>query len=238
MATYIVSDLHGRLDLYQEIEKFRASGDKIICLGDCGDRGYASFETLKAVADNPDWKCLLGNHEHMTCCALREVYYKENFKHFYPDGAKHTSFYNGGEDAFLGIVEEGYQPWISYLSRLDFHITLSNDTGITLDLTHSGYDIMEENLDPFDCIWNRSHFMYPWPTEKKYNNIIMVHGHTPIPYLCFKWKPEDGPTWYRDGHKINIDAGSVWTGATILLNADTLEHTVLYGSEGPATDEG
>lgn len=53
MAIYAVSDLHGRFDLYKQICDFLKPEDEVICLGDCGDRGPQSWETITAVYENP-----------------------------------------------------------------------------------------------------------------------------------------------------------------------------------------
>lgn len=39
MATYACSDLHGRLDLLEQIQSFLKSDDRVYFLGDAGDRG-------------------------------------------------------------------------------------------------------------------------------------------------------------------------------------------------------
>ena len=60
----------------------------------------------------------------------------------------------------------------------------------------------------------------------------MIHGHTPIPLFVEEWQISDGAVWYGNtNQKINIDAGAVWSGATILLDVDTLEDHVLYAEK-------
>lgn len=53
MSVYAVSDLHGMFNLYKQIKNFLKPEDKVYCLGDCGDRGPASWETIHAVASDP-----------------------------------------------------------------------------------------------------------------------------------------------------------------------------------------
>ena len=223
MARYAVSDLHGRFDLYQEIEKFRKSGDKIFCLGDCGDRGPESYKVCEAVADNPDWTLLMGNHEHMTLEALKEGVYYTSSK-LYTPSAFDVSMYNGGYDTYLHMNEDATW-WINYLSKLPYRLDLKNDLGYDLILTHAGFDITSTPFD-WDMIWDRSHLDLPWPVEEKYNNIVMIHGHTPIPYINPNWSSEDGSYSYADGHKIDIDAGSYATGVSILFNLDTFDEHI------------
>lgn len=72
MSIYAVSDLHGYLDLYKQIKAFLKPEDKVIFLGDAGDRGPQPWETIKAIAADPQWTYLMGNHEHMLAGAMCE----------------------------------------------------------------------------------------------------------------------------------------------------------------------
>lgn len=65
VSVYAISDLHGMLCLYQEVKKFLKPEDKVYCLGDCGDRGPDPWETIKAVAADPQFIYIKGNHEDM-----------------------------------------------------------------------------------------------------------------------------------------------------------------------------
>lgn len=225
MARYAISDLHGRFDLYQEVEKFRKSGDRIICLGDCGDRGPQSIETLTAVADNPNWICLMGNHEHMTMEALKESIL-DRPSGYYTPSAFDVSCSNGGMDTITGMAEDPTW-WFQYLSKLKYRIDFRNDKGYDLILTHAGFDITDPAPTEWDYIWNRSHINMPWPEHsKEFDNFVMIHGHTPIPLIEESWKVKDGSYFYASGHKINIDAGSVWTGGAILLDLDTFDEHI------------
>ena len=223
MARYVVSDLHGRFDIYKAIESFRKSGDKIICLGDCGDRGPQSIETCKAVANNPDWTYMMGNHEHMTLEALKEEKFKRSSSFYTPD-AFSVSINNGGQDTYQGMVEN-LDHWIKYLNSLSYKIDIKNEQGFDIVLTHAGFDPTYEPSN-WDYIWDRSHIHMPWPVGPKYDKTILIHGHTPIPTINPKWEPIDGSFFYADGHKINIDCGSVWTGTAVMLNIDTFDEEI------------
>lgn len=228
MARYIVTDLHGRYDLYQEIEKFRAENDRIICLGDCGDRGPKSFETIQAVANNPDWTYLMGNHEHMTMEALMERVSKTR-SHWYEPTAYQTSCQNGGGDTFDAMKDDA-EKWIKFFKSLPYRLDVKNEMGYDVILTHAGFDITEEVAkDNFDYIWDRYHIHLPWPTDRKYENIVMIHGHTPIQVINPKWTIDDGSFSYADGHKIDLDIGSYVTGAAIVFDLDTFDEHIFLG---------
>ena len=86
MATYAISDLHGRMDLFRQVKEFLQPEDVVYVLGDCGDRGPAGWELIKTIYEDPQFIYLMGNHEDMLVDAMR--------------GDKQLCFYNGGKDTF------------------------------------------------------------------------------------------------------------------------------------------
>ena len=78
-------------------------------------------------------------------------------------------------------------------------------------------------------LWDRSHFNFSWPDEEKYDNVVMIHGHTPIllqAKMSLKYSKATGmsPYWYEDNHKVNLDAATANTGLAFLFNLDTLDY--------------
>lgn len=92
VSVYAISDLHGMLCLYQEVKKFLKPEDKVYCPGDCGDRGPDPWETIKAVAADPQFIYIKGNHEDMLVNAMREYAKYECFDRDYA-----LLCFNGGE---------------------------------------------------------------------------------------------------------------------------------------------
>lgn len=237
MSIYAISDLHGCLDLYKQVKEFLKPEDKVYCLGDCGDRGPNSWETIKAVANDPQFIYLMGNHEHMLLAAMNSVlgYPQIGDCIFYNDPEK-LLYTNGGYSTLVGWQKDGKEvSWIDYFSNLKRIEFYKNADGIDIILCHAGYCPIDTPTD-YDLIWDRSHFWSPWP--KSLDNAIMVHGHTPCEYLSEdlnmlhgpeyrkKWAPIDGAIWYADGHKIDIDMGSFYTNTTLLLDLDTFEEHI------------
>ena len=64
---YVFSDIHGEYDLFSRLlEKIRlSSSDTVYVLGDVIDKGERSLKTLRLVAEMPNVKMILGNHEEM-----------------------------------------------------------------------------------------------------------------------------------------------------------------------------
>lgn len=231
MSVYAVSDLHGRLDLYQKIKEFIKPEDKVICLGDCGDRGPQGWETIKAVAKDPQFIYLMGNHEEMLAITMMDMLEDSRISHYYQKYPNPLELlcYNGGGSTIDGWINDGSNPgWINYLINLPRSYTyVSKETGIEIYLCHAGFTPGTTVTD-YDMIWSRDHFQDIWP--KDFETTIIVHGHTPCYYLSKKLNriaPEDVPILYADDHKICIDMGSADTGITCLFDLDAFEAHII-----------
>lgn len=229
MSTYAVSDLHGHLELYNQIKAFLKPDDKVICLGDCGDRGPQSWETIKAVFVDPQWEYLMGNHEHMLAGAMCEYLDDPRIKKFYQAYPKIYNMYglvayNGGEDTINDWINSGANPqWVNFLLHLPYYRTYKNKDGIEIHLSHAGYTPSNIFPNSYDLIWDRNHFYDKWPEGLE--NVVMIHGHTPC--QGFEgWTPDDGAVYYCGGHKINIDQGTYVSGQALLLDLDTFDEHI------------
>ena len=233
MAVYACSDLHGCMKFYKEIKKILQPEDKVFFLGDAGDRGPEPWETIQAIAKDRQFVYLKGNHEDMLAEALVDFVEKD-----YMGSAYRCLCGNGGYETFNGAVRESHASgWSRWLNKLPTMTTYENEQGQKVILSHAGLTpyLNDEGKEGFhwdeDLIWNREHFFEPWPEDEEFKNTIVVHGHTPIPYL---WEdlgiPEEdqieGAFWYCDNHKVCIDTGAVWTGICVLINLDTWEEYV------------
>lgn len=230
MSVYAVSDLHGQLELYQEIKNFLEPEDKVICLGDCGDRGPKPWDTIKAVAADPQFIYLKGNHEDMLVGAMQELYglpVKTESRYF---NCGVACYKNGGYCTLEGwSKEKNRAEWINYLSNLPLVYKYQNKRGLEIICSHAGPTAL---LNPGtrvlknQYIWNRD--FDTWSTLTDSHRIILVHGHTPISFWSSKWKPSHGAFWYCGHRKVNIDCGSVWTNMTVLLDLDTFDEHIFF----------
>ena len=205
MSTYACSDLHGMLHFYKTIKEFLKPEDVVFFLGDAGDRGPHPWETIKAILNDPQFIYIKGNHEDMLVDAMGHGY----------GSAWALLRSNGGKKTCEQAMAE-----IIYLSH----------AGFTPSTDHQGY--MRQVQDK-DLIWDRDHFLDEWPEDEMFQKAIIVHGHTPVPYLlddidpaCKMGDIEPGALWYADGRKCCIDCGSVFTGICVLLNLDTWDEEV------------
>ena len=221
MKTYACSDLHGHKNLYDQIRQFIQPDDVVYFLGDAGDRGPQSWETIKAIASDPNFIYLKGNHEDMLANAMHE-----QIVYDMPDYWTRALISNGGEDTINDwLADNSNREWINHLFGLDDYVVYTTKDGKTIFLTHAGFTPEHNKELPREdiLIWDRQHINDKW--NDGFDNVYVVHGHTPI--QNFKnFNGEIEPLVYCGGHKICIDAGTYVSKAAILLDLDTFESHV------------
>ena len=235
MNRYVVADLHGQLDLLNQIGEYIGTNDILYILGDSGDRGPHPWKTLKASLDDPRFIYLMGNHDLLLIKAI-EQYNKipEEDKisrlhlYIYGTGAIPLLAANGGMDTLNGWIEEpNRMEYYQRLRMLPLEIRLAAlDGEHFIYLTHAGYSPRWYNPDNVDnMVWDREHF-YDEPDEGS----LLIHGHTPIQVLTRRLKSKGlsfdcskGYCLYSNGSKVCIDTGACSTGEAVLVNIDTLE---------------
>ena len=210
MSVYAVSDLHGHLELWKQIQSFLNPDDKIYVLGDCGDRGPQGWETIKAVYNDPRVIYLKGNHEDMLVNAMEDYLAYEVM-----NNAFSLLVYNGGYETFSDWMAEGAEQvnWKIKLKKLPLEAAYTNKDGITFKMTHSGCE---------DKLWGRNF------TECIEKDKVILHGHTPNEYLAVELGETwiDGVLWYYNDHKCCLDCGTIHSKTTVLLNLDTCEEII------------
>ena len=234
MSVYAVSDLHGRYDLWAQIKDFLKEDDVLYVLGDCADRGKHGWDIIKEVYEDPRFIYIKGNHEEMFTEAMR--------------GDRTLCFYNGGKPTYKAwrYKEGAPMEWYRRLKDLPLEQVYVNTSGKKIIMCHAGYTPMGQQLWGDDYLWDRTHFDEEWNMD--YDDTIVVHGHTPIPYmgryLCGEILQDLGHSYYAPGvfwysrskgdgqlHKVNIDCGAVFLGQIAILNLDTLEQTIFFGED-------
>lgn len=231
---YAIADIHGMYDIYEQVCAMLQPDDVVYFLGDAADRGYACFKTMKAIYSNPQWIYLKGNHEDMMNKALRQ-HLGEDFEVYY--SPMELWFNNGGNKTFYEWLEDGADlTWATRLDKLPLQAEYTNKKDITFHMSHAGFTL---GAFPWgdDLLWNRNHFYKKWD-EEKYPNDICIHGHTPIEYLLKKisykeelkhYNPKQPEAKiYCNGHKIDIDNGVFYTGATVLYDLDEMKAIPIY----------
>ena len=244
MSTYAVADLHGRKDLYDQIKAFLKPEDMVYFLGDAGDRGPEPWETIKAIYNDPQFIYIKGNHEDMLTKLMKaDLDGVPNFEEYYLVRA------NGGDSTYKGWLaenEDDRRDWCHRLATLPTWRTYTNVDYMHIWLTHAGFTPDRTIPNDYDLVWSRAHFNTPWP--EGHENVIMVHGHTPIPLLIkdinefvetfmfdtneYIWKEWDGGAlWYCKDHKVCIDCGAAWYDCCVLLDLDTFDEHIFQGKD-------
>lgn len=213
LRIYAVGDIHGRLDLLEEMAELIASDlasrrprrSVEIFLGDYIDRGPQSCGVIDWLLDTPPLAderiCLMGNHEDMLLAALTGPEGVANWLHNGGDAALASYGMNVrpfvprkdaprlGED-IRNVVPDRHWGFFRGLRRMaNFDPYLFVHAGI-----RPGCPINEQ--DPQDLIWIRAAFLN---SSADFGRIV-VHGHTPVD------EPEIRP------NRINIDTGAYFSG--------------------------
>lgn len=229
MSVYACADFHGRLDLFRQVQSFLKEDDVLYILGDVIDRGPDGWKLFKEVLKDSRCKLLMGNHEDMAWEAL-------HYEDFY------VWYYNGGNITHNQMLEDSnYESIIPLLHTLPLQAEYTNKDGIHIIMNHAGFFIGDKGIKDWrdGILWDRSqyihHFLNCWDGP---DNVIMVHGHTPIPYLLEDFrkfsehyhikvpKYEDGALWYADNHRVDLDMGSAWTNKIVVLDLDTFDEHI------------
>lgn len=238
VRVWAIGDIHGRLDLLEplvdavrsDLEGSDAKRKVCIFLGDYIDRGPASCEVIRFLADldrtGPiEWRFLKGNHE-------------ETMLDFLDDPSVGPAWCTYGGDTTLRSY--GLRPpavkhvaggWASVSQDLAHNLSpkeLGFLEGLELSVEIGGYFFAHagarpgtplQKQRPHDLMWIRRSFLdSDVPLEK-----IVVHGHTPTTDV------------YADPRRIGIDTKAYESGVLTALGLWTDERRLL---KAVASDDG
>lgn len=191
--TFVIPDIHGRLDLLCDglaeiAARAKGDGNTIVAIGDYVDKGPASrgvIDRLLSGVEGFHLVTLKGNHDAMMAGALR-------------DRSKMTDWLAKGGDAALASyggdpanVPQAHIDWLDRLRR--FHIDVHRL------YVHAGVDpkISPDGQPEETLLWKR----YPKGYSGGFGNLHVVHGHDNYP---------DGPLLYEG--RTNLDTLAWRTG--------------------------
>lgn len=226
---YVMSDLHGRYDLYKSmLEKIKLNNDDILyILGDIIDRGENGIKILLDMMGHSNIIPIIGNHEHMAYSTLKKLSVEiteENYNN-YLDREAIEMFenwvFNGGlstSRAFSKSDAEDKGKILEYLGEFDLYEELEAG-GKKFVLVHGGLDGFKPDkpLDEYsitDIVWGRCDYQKQYFPDK-----YLVTGHTPTHFIDPKYK---GRIYKKNNH-IAIDCGAVYGGRLGCICLDTFE---------------
>ena len=233
---YTISDLHGL-----ELPKLKAllkkanftDDDWLFILGDVIDRqNDGGVGILKWLLEQPNAELLLGNHEAMllSCGFVFEEITDESIIKFDNHKMELLSNYmlNGGDVTLKALRDlrkqepETLESILEYLKEAPLYETVSAG-GKDFLLCHSGLDNFSPDKKLSD--YTADEFIWAWPeiTDKYFDDVITVFGHTPTMSYGdeFKGKILKTDTW------IDIDVGIPYGNSPALLRLDDLEEFYL-----------
>lgn len=225
---YATSDWHG-----YPLEKIKdmlnkvgfSDDDFLFVLGDVIDRDEDGIKILKWLMSQPNMELILGNHEAMmlACDFLFDEITEESISNL--TGSKLDLYLtweqNGARSTInaLSVIRPNEIKYIlEYLREAPLYEAVSVG-GKDFLLTHSGLNNFNKNkrLSEYsedEFLWNR-----PKITDRYFDDIITVFGHTPTVYYGeeYKGKAVITDTW------IDIDTGAACGFSPMLLRLDDLK---------------
>lgn len=231
------ADIHGNRDLWEQIKSYIQPDDQLFFLGDAIDRGPDGYAIMKEMLLDKRIIYIKGNHEDMMEKALYDM------KHYHDGAWVGEEFelwiYNGGYSTISAWSKAGAKfGWGTILKRLPLEATYINTSQQTIHLCHAGFSLNNKPDNADDMLWDRDHLLERISITAQEEHTIIVHGHTPTPYLIkrleefnsiasqekqHKFYTIDNVVFYGSGTKIDIDCGTYSTKTAALLDLDTFE---------------
>ena len=203
--TLVISDIHGELELFEELlrkAEYDPDQDLLILLGDYVDRGPNSKEVLNRVIELKGRGAIVlsGNHDAMMVAAeAGEPGARERWAR---NGALPTLQSYDSSITGMAIPTSGiFQEHVSFLRQLDYYF--ETDEYI---FVHAGVQpgTPLEGTDPLILMWIREEFYEIYEGEK-----TVVFGHTPAFVLR---GTDDNDIYFGENGIIGIDGGAEYGG--------------------------
>ena len=239
MSTYIISDIHGCYDQYQELlcKIDFSEEDELYILGDVLDRGPEPIKVLLDLMDRVNATLILGNHDATALMILRQLTKEitnDSINAITPemlhicsawlqDGG-HTTF-----EKFQKLERHAQADVLSFLEDASTYETVECDGKLYI-LVHGGlgnFDISKE-LEEYkreELLWDRPDY------SREYfpgGRIVLVTGHTPTIYI----RDDRLPLIYEGNGHIAMDCGCVFGGRLAAYCIDTGKTTYVDGLSG------
>ena len=227
---YVIGDIHGRLDLFEELIEAieaddaanEAADTTVILLGDLIDRGPDSCGVIQRARDWGETRkvrYIAGNHEEMFLESFDD---KEMLRHFVKHGGRETILsYGIKRKRYNELTMKDLQTEMAGLIPQDHREFLASfeDLIIAGDyvFVHAGLNPKRpvEEQKQSDLRWIRERFLkHPDPFSH-----VVVHGHTIFEDI------------ERTDHRIGIDTGAFRTGRLTALVLEGDARRIIQASE-------
>lgn len=177
MANYVMSDIHGELDLFnQMLELIQFSEhDTLYIIGDVVDRGPCGITLLQKIMHTSNMFMLLGNHEYMMLQYMNPNATDADIRRWNRNGNEPTL------EEFRRMDESSQKKILNFLRALPTHLEVTA-SGTRFYLVHA---FPAENV--YDEVWERPTLEHSTGLPE-YQVII---GHTPVVSLQFPKEQRD-----------------------------------------------
>lgn len=213
----LISDIHGELDLFEQLldkVKYNPKEDQLVLLGDYIDRGPNSRGVLNKVMALKDEGAIVlrGNHDDMLVAVANE---KENaWNRWWKNGAIPTlKSYDPSIDKQVLPDTEEFESHIQFISNLDYYYETEDYIFV-----HGGVDpdTPLEETDPYVLVWIRDKFHNGYNGEK-----TVFFGHTITSKL--HGDKENDNVYFGENNIVGIDGGAVYGGQLNCLELPSKE---------------
>ncbi len=221
IATYVISDIHGKYDMFIELlDKIKLKDtDTLYILGDVLDRGPHPIKTLRKLMEMPNAICLVGNHELMaleclvflmkeiTDMSIEELDEEmlDNLVTWQYNGSKSTI------DEFSQLDSESKREVIDFIKDFLIYEEVSvNDKDYLLVHAGLGNYLPEKDIEDYslhELIWMRADYDVQY-----FADVYVITGHTPTQTIDDN--PRPGFIFRRNNH-IAIDCGAHYPGGRL-----------------------
>lgn len=205
MKNYVISDIHGCYEEYQQLIKSLSltSKDRVHILGDCIDRGDEPIKVLKDIMNRPNFSLILGNHELMMLEVIAPLLREKTYK----TDVIVEWLYNGGKttiDQFLALEQWEQEEILEFLESAPLYETIKHN-GKTFILVHAGLGnyFPEKAMEDYtagELVWDRADYTRNYFPN---TNTYLITGHTPV----LATRDDKLPIIYAENNHIAIDCG-------------------------------
>lgn len=201
-----ISDIHGELELFNELLKkidYQAGEDQLILLGDYVDRGPNPCGVLNRVMELKEEGAIVlrGNHDEMLVAAYHNE--PDALLRWEMNGAIHTlKSYDASIDQMKLPQTEIFQKHVNFIQKLDYYYETEDYIFVHAGV-QPGVPLTETN--PHDFVWIRDEFFEAYDGDK-----TVIFGHTPTPML--HGDHMNFNVYFGDNKIIGIDGGAVFGG--------------------------
>lgn len=221
---YVMSDLHGRYDLYAKMLKRigLSQRDTLYILGDFVDRGPAGFRILLDAMERPNVIPLLGNHDYAACAVLGLMQRGMTTAERTANAELIAAWLRDGGDAtlaeFRSLPDGQRRAALGYIDSFRYFAEVQAG-GREFVLCHGGIGNFEGDKPLLEYAPEDFVFCRPDYGRVYFKNRFLVTGHTPT--ACIEGA-EEGRV-YRCNNHIAIDCGAVFGYGLGCVCLDTLE---------------